>query len=78
MKKKCWVCKREKDLSEFGKDSKGIDGVRRYCRSCAVIADKYKGVRQMRLAYLLEEEKRKYKRCIKSLSELYLETEKGA
>ena len=74
--KKCWVCKQDKKVSEFDRDSKGKDGRRAYCKTCGSIAKKYRGVKQMRLAFLLEQEKMKYRNCLKSLSGLYSELQK--
>ncbi len=38
--KKCWTCKKEKPISDFGRNSRRKDGLQGYCRECGKRKDK--------------------------------------
>jgi hypothetical protein len=40
MTKKCWICKEEKDLEEFGNNKNRPDGKQGYCKDCSRKKDK--------------------------------------
>lgn len=53
--KTCCVCKNQKELKEFHKNSKRQDGVQTYCKECGSVQ------RKKRYAEKIEKEKERYK-----------------
>jgi hypothetical protein len=49
LKKKCSICKKVKEVSDFQRDVKGTYGVRAYCKECSKIYARSKDISKIEL-----------------------------